>query len=327
MARERQVFAVGDVHGCANELRTVLNKLPLHPDCTIVFLGDYIDRGPQSREVVDTILELSKSYEVIPLMGNHESMLLKFIADPESEDAAMFIYNGGSATLASYRTGPDEYHIPEDHLEFYRTLRLSYETEDYFFVHAGFPDVPLAQLDVGEHAQAMLWLRGSFRTSTYAWSKRIVHGHTPVREVVFRPNRINVDTGCVYDGKLSVVELPTESVYSVAKAERARHTWLRDESSRRVATRFEGVAPVYVHRGDITLEFETLNYSEFGMFMRDILHPEAAVFEEGDTIEGAIGSRDHYLVEFEGQVVRVVKKDDGVYYAVQIPEPRFAEED
>ena len=114
-----KLFAIGDVHGCAAELRSLLDKLPLTPGCSIVFIGDYIDRGTHSREVVETIFDLAGAYPVVTLMGNHESMLLDFVADPHSEDAGMFIYHGGSATLASYADDDGKFRIPEAHLAFF----------------------------------------------------------------------------------------------------------------------------------------------------------------------------------------------------------------
>lgn len=325
MASPSQIFAIGDVHGCAAELRTLLNKLPLRPQSTVVFLGDYIDRGPEVRSVIDTILELGKSYRVVPLKGNHEAMFLDFLARPRSEAAGMFIYNGGSATLASYGDEDGDYHLPLEHRLFFNGLQLSFDTEDHFFVHAGLPEVPIEELDASQHADEMIWVRKPFLNSTYRWSKRVVHGHSAVEEVELRPNRINIDTGCVYRGKLSAIELPSERVFSVARQEYPRHVYLRDRTSRRVAKRFDGVVPVYVYRGNHTLELETLNYSEFGMLARDILNRDQAVLNIGDGVEGQIGSQGHALVDFEGVVVRVEHGADGVHYAIRILKPYLGE--
>ena len=142
-----KIFAIGDVHGCASELRMLLNKLPLTPDCVVVFLGDYVDRGPQSKQVIDTALELQQQCKVIALKGNHEALFLSFLRDPSSEAAGMFIYNGGSATLHSYATPEGEYRIPRSHRDFLENLELYYETDEFFFVHAGIPRIPMAQID------------------------------------------------------------------------------------------------------------------------------------------------------------------------------------
>jgi len=316
--RPEKLFAIGDVHGCATELRRLLNRLPLTPDCTIVFVGDYIDRGAQSKEVIDTILELGQTYRVVPLLGNHESMLLDFLADPQSEEAGMFIYNGGSATLASYGNNRGEFSVPQAHLEFFRNLALRHQTEDYFFVHAGVPNVPLEILDMEKYRMQMLWIRKPFHRSHFSWSRRIVHGHTPVPEAELCDNRINIDTGCVHNRFLTAIELPEAVVYTTPREPKAPRVHLRDRSSKRVAVRFEGAVPVYVYRGHEVWQLETLNYNEFGMYLRDNRPGGEELFAVGEVIVGDIGSRSHELVNFEGEVVRVNRGSDGVYYAVKM---------
>jgi serine/threonine protein phosphatase 1 len=319
------LFVIGDVHGCASELKTLLNKLPLHPTSTVVFLGDYIDRGPHSREVIDTILKLRAFCAVVTLTGNHEAMLQDFLHDPLSQGAGMFVYNGGGATLASYADEHGNYEIPEQHLEFFSQLKLWYETPDFFFVHAGVPDIALDQLDEKEHKKEMMWVRRSFHRSTFPWNKIIVHGHSPVPEVHFGARRINVDTGCVYEQVLTALELPSRKIYSVMRSRDDRKVHLRDFGSNRIAVRFRGAIPVYVHRGGETFEFETIDYSEFGMLMRFIAHdesgadPDRRVLATGDKIEGHIGSDTSKLLGFSGHVVRVQIDDEhGPCYAVKI---------
>ncbi|MCJ8277615.1 MAG: serine/threonine protein phosphatase, partial [Bdellovibrionales bacterium] len=97
---QNRIFAIGDIHGCAEELNKLISLLPLNSEDTLVFLGDYIDRGPNSKKVVDIILDLKKNYNVICLKGNHEAMINEFIDDPSSPQAGLFIMNGGSSTLA-----------------------------------------------------------------------------------------------------------------------------------------------------------------------------------------------------------------------------------
>jgi len=318
MPSDEKIFAIGDVHGCATELRLLLNKLPLTPESTVVFLGDYVDRGPQSKEVIDTVLTLRETCNVVSLKGNHEALFMAFLRDPGSEAAGMFIYNGGSATLHSYATETGDYHIPKEHREFLENLDLFHETDDYFFVHAGCPRIPVEQFDVRKHAHDFLWARGAFLRTNYKWSKLIVHGHTPVKAVDMRPNRINIDTACVFQRTLTAVELPEKRFYSVRKQDQVRHVYLRDRSERRDAMRFKGSVPIYVHHEDEVFEFETHDYSEFGMLMRDIAHRERQVIAEGDPIQGFIGSQDHSLVDFDGEVVRVERRDDSIFYAVKV---------
>ncbi len=312
------LFVIGDVHGCAAELKTLINKLPLTPKSTVVMVGDYIDRGPDSKGVIDTILTLRKFCNVVALSGNHESMLMDFLADPTSRAAGMFIYNGGGATLASYSSGDGKYHIPEDHLRFFDELRLSYQTPEFFFVHAGVPDVPLAELDDELDRDEMLWVRRKFHNSRYDWGKLIVHGHSPVPEVFFGDRRINVDTGCVFQQALTAVELPSRRVYSVAKSPEQRRVHLRDLSSNRVAIRFRGAVPVYVHCGEEIIEFETIDYNEFGMLMREIVERTDELFAVDELIEGHIGSDDATLVAFSARIVRVQQQDVGRCYAVRL---------
>jgi serine/threonine protein phosphatase 1 len=313
------LFVIGDVHGCASELKTLLNKLPLHPASTVVFLGDYIDRGPQSREVVETILKLRQFCNVVTLTGNHEAMLHDFLEDPTSQGAGMFIYNGGGATLASYADAHGNYEIPDHHIHFFSQLKLSHENDQFFFVHAGVPDVALDQLDEKKHRKEMLWVRRSFHRSAFKWGKMIVHGHSPVPEVHFGERRINVDTGCVYDQVLTALELPSKKVYGVIRNKEARRVHLRDFGSNRVAVRFKGAVPVYIHQGTETLEFETIDYSEFGMLMRHLSADDGTILQAGQAIEGEIGADHTQLVAFKGTVLRSQHSDEhGPCYAVKI---------
>ncbi len=313
------IYAIGDVHGCAYELRNLLNKLPLTPESTVVFLGDYIDRGGQSKDVVDTILELKKQCHVVCLMGNHEAMFLNFLDNPGSERAGLFIVNGGSATLASYADENGNYAFPDEHIRFYRELELFYEDEHHFFVHAGVPEVPLDKIDVETHGKKMLWVRGAFLKSNYDWGKVIVHGHTPVPEVDIRKNRINVDTGCVFMRSLSAVALPGQQVFSVPRQLIVKPVFLRDSDSRRVAIRFQGVLPVFVTDGETTLRFETLDYSEAGLYMRELECGDISQLQEGEHIAGHLGQENAPgSVSFKGRVVRVHDKESGFHYAVQV---------
>jgi serine/threonine protein phosphatase 1 len=312
------IFAIGDVHGCAAELRVLIDKLPITPETTVVFLGDYIDRGPDSRAVIEMMMELSERCSVIPLLGNHEEMFRAFLEKPTSALAAGFIYNGGSATLASYADARGEVTIPEHHLAFLDSLRLFHETESHVFVHAGLPQVPLTQIDPVRDRQAMLWMRGRFLTTEYDWGKVVVHGHTVVAEATILPNRINLDTGCVFDRRLTAIALPGQQLITVRRTSRGPRVILRDPSSRRAAARFQGVVPVWVRRGDVTYAFETIDYSELGMHLRTVGGTPTLSFDVGDPIDGLIGTDETTLVEFSGAVVRRMTQDDGVHYGVKI---------
>ena len=316
------IFAIGDVHGCADELRLLLNRLPIAPESTVVFLGDYVDRGPRSAEVIDTVLELSQHCNVVALMGNHEAMFLDYLKDPTSARAGAFIYNGGSATLASYADARGEVNVPEAHLRFLRELRLSYQDESYYFVHAGVPTIPLRRVDERRHRMHMLWMRGRFLTTDYAWDKIVVHGHTPVERAQILPNRINIDTGCVFRRRLTGIALPGERLFSVRRLAVPRRIVLRDADSRRAAVRFRGEVPVRLERQGRTLDLVTVDYSELGMYLRAV-DPDAGL-EVGEPIAGVVGPDPESLVAFRGVVVRRHKDDAGVHYGVKILESNSA---
>lgn len=306
------------MHGCANELRLLLNRLPRSADATIVFLGDYIDRGPQSREVIDTILELRSQCNVVALMGNHEAMFLDYLQAPESRAAGLFIYNGGSATLASYANAEGEVEIPSEHLTMMRSMPLRYETEHNIFVHAGLPQIPLDQLDLVRDRSIMLWTRGRFLTTDYDWGKVVVHGHTPVRRATLWPNRINVDTGCVFNGRLTAIALPGDLAFSVKRVQSRDKVILRDRSGTRVAHRFVGTVPVRVVHAGRTHELVTVDYSELGMFLRPLDPDDNFRFNEGERIEGIVAPDDLAPVAFVAVIVRRQTGDRGVGYGVKL---------
>lgn len=315
---DEHIIAIGDVHGCARELNELLGKLPLRPDTTIVFLGDYIDRGPDSKGVIDTILDLGTRHHVVALMGNHETMLFDFLADPKSSMAGKFLYNGGSACLASYGDASGNWQIPASHIQFLKGLRLSYETRDYFFVHAGIPDVALSELSPEEHAKIMLWIRGPFLNNTRRWKKRIVHGHTPSPQPEVKPNRINLDTGCALGGRLTAMELPTEQIFQVEKYVETDENILRDQRSMRRAVRFEGSVPVVLVVGSHRLNYETLDYSERGMLCRQADDNGGPMLRVGDRILVEVGSDPDYMRRFDAQVVRRRQSPEGMYYGLAL---------
>ena len=323
-AVQKRLFAIGDVHGCARELDLLLTQINPRSGDTLVFLGDYIDRGPDARTVIDLILDLRRRCEVICLKGNHEDMFLDFLERPASKGAGLFILNGGSATLASYGSGGGSFEVPREHIEFLYTLKLWHETEQYFFVHAGVPEQALSSIREEDDA-FLLWAREPFLSSEYKWEKKIIHGHTPMPIVERRANRINIDTGCVFDGHLTAVELPSETLIQVrrqARLEPVRQLTISDDV--RIAVRFEGRLPVQAARiGEVALEFETLNYNQFGLLMRDPKPSKDPVFNAGDQIEGVIGKdasgkdqRDP--VQFAGVVVRAETRGTSPVYAIKI---------
>ncbi|UCG05639.1 MAG: serine/threonine protein phosphatase [Desulfobacterales bacterium] len=202
-----KIFAIGDIHGCVDKLKALMEKIPV--DCvndTLIFIGDYIDRGPGSFDVVDYLVELKKRHpDIVFLKGNHEDMLQKYL---EGTDRFTYLFNGGQRTLDSYlnRQNKSEFSpIPSNHLDFYKSLVLHYQTEDYLFVHAGLREnVPLDK----QNPEELLWIREDFIYSKFDFGKRVVFGHTPFAEPLLLPNKIGIDTGAVYGNQLTCVQLP-----------------------------------------------------------------------------------------------------------------------
>jgi serine/threonine protein phosphatase 1 len=201
------IYAIGDIHGCLEPLDRLMAQLRLSETDEVVFLGDYIDRGPDSKGVIDYLLTLRGRYTF--LMGNHERMFLDFL---QGKERALFLYNGGTATLESYG-GLSR--IPAAHLSFLDRLRLYYETQDCLFVHAGIrPGIPLQEQDPND----LLWIREEFYAYPGRFSKTVVFGHTPMREVLMDEDRIGIDTACVYGNKLTCLILPSRDVIQVSNS-------------------------------------------------------------------------------------------------------------
>lgn len=310
----KQIFAIADIHGCDDELRALLQRLPLHRDSQVIFLGDYIDRGPNSRGVVDTILELKDYCQVVCLLGNHELMLREFLDGSDPRRVARFVYNGGGATLASYSNEDGHFSIPQDHLDFYQELGHYHVEGDHCFVHAGLP-VDVEQIDVAVHGEEMVWMRRPPGAPEAVFSKIVVHGHTPLPEVEFAPRRINLDTSCVYGRCLTAMELYSRELWHVERSTAPKPIYLRDaKESRRRAFRFDGRVPVAVQYEGRALQFETINYSEIGVLMRPVEAAAMMALRPGSAISGFIGT-DGASTPFRGVVLRI---DQGARHAVKI---------
>lgn len=211
-----RIFAVGDIHGCLDKLRDMISLLDIDRNRdTLVFIGDYIDRGPDSKGVLDFILELKRDLKnVICLRGNHEEMFLDFYL--EQKNGMLFLMNGGRDTLASYgmkKTADGmEVNLPEEHLQFLKELPFYVEFEDFLFVHAGLrPGIPLKQ----QNHRDLLWIRQEFFLSDADFHKVVVFGHTPFSKPFLMENKIGIDTGAVYGGRLTCIELPERQIYQV----------------------------------------------------------------------------------------------------------------
>lgn len=212
------LIAIGDVHGCARSLDALMAELSPKDDDHLVFVGDYIDRGPDSKGVIDLVLELSDEVPCTFLRGNHEALMLDYFDAGEFE---MWRMNGGIETLESYRTGEGRILIPESHDRFVRETQLYFETDDFFFVHAGLrADLSVAENVRRADARVFLWERSHLGVERLAWEKTVVCGHTPHPNPVNEEQLILIDTGCVYHfhpqmGKLTAVRLPEREFVSV----------------------------------------------------------------------------------------------------------------
>lgn len=200
----RRTYAIGDIHGSLAKLRTLIAHCEgdaAGRPMSFVFVGDYIDRGPDSRGVIDTVMELQSRMpgEVTTLMGNHEAMALMAIED--TTRARHWLKEGGAQTLNSYGVlRPSA--LPEDHVDWLCSLQQCHDDGRRLFVHAGVnPGKPLdAQDDLD-----LLWIREPFLSDTRDYGRLIVHGHTPSNDGApeLRANRVNLDTGAVFGGPLT----------------------------------------------------------------------------------------------------------------------------
>jgi serine/threonine protein phosphatase 1 len=213
-----RIFAIGDIHGCYNKMRKIMEQIPFESERDqLVFLGDYIDRGVHSRQVLDYLVELkNKLPQTVFLLGNHEQMLLDFL---EGGDIKPFLMNGGQKTLESYQVHRESIgyrdpktFFPSAHRDFFYSLTHTYEDQDFFFVHAGLRGgIPIKEQDLND----LLWIREDFYFSNFDFGKTIIFGHTPFPEPFIYNKRIGIDTGAVYGNKLTALELPAMKFYAV----------------------------------------------------------------------------------------------------------------
>lgn len=218
-----RIYAIGDVHGRADLLRSkftaIEEHLSRHPvgSHTIVLLGDYIDRGPHSRDVIEAILERRQENRVVALTGNHETLLLDFLSAPQTYP--LWAKLGGAETLMSYGVPPPSAHteeqlralaatlreaMPAAHLAFLKELPLAFFREGFLFVHAGVrPNVPFDKQSEAD----LLWIRDDFLDHKGDFGAMIVHGHSRVTHPDIRRNRINIDTGAYISSRLTCLVL------------------------------------------------------------------------------------------------------------------------
>lgn len=226
-----RIYALSDIHGCADllqqmftvidrDLKTIGSKRAIH-----LFLGDYIDRGPDSCRTIDLLVERGRKHESVFLKGNHEAFLFDVLKNPARlQEWKQF---GGLQTLTSYGLRPSlnpdpaeqseliaqlAMTIPTHQRKFFDSLRLRFVCGDFFFVHAGVrPGVALAN----QTEEDLLWIRDEFLSSEEHFGKYIVHGHTPVQGPDIRSNRINIDTGAYATGNLTLLTIQGDSLIAL----------------------------------------------------------------------------------------------------------------
>lgn len=214
-------FAIGDIHGCFSSLKELIeNKIQLQKSDKLVLLGDYIDRGPDSKKVLDYIIDLQNNdYDIVTLCGNHELMLL----DAYNNEVTMskWIQNGGSETLKSFEINSLK-DLESKYLNFFNNLKLYFELDEYLFVHAGFND-ELENPFVDKYS--MLWKSKERYFNSLLKDRTIIHGHSPVslnitlNQIANNSKVINIDGGCVYSnahlGNLVALEINSSSILLV----------------------------------------------------------------------------------------------------------------
>lgn len=196
-------YAIGDIHGCNRSFQALLKQLVLQPGDSLILLGDLIDRGPDSKGVIDTVFRLRQNgHPVTCLRGNHEQLLLNALENPEKLE--LWIFNGGAQTLESFGTQSLKT-IPARYLDFFHNLPYWYETDGYLCVHAGLNFSHPNPLD--EH-YSLLWIRRWYDDIDYNWLGKhvVLHGHTPLELETIQTQLtnlsanqyLNLDNGCVY---------------------------------------------------------------------------------------------------------------------------------
>ena len=207
-----KIFAVGDIHGSYDKLTRLMERLPYDPERdTLVFLGDYIDRGPRSKDVINYLYQLRNQVKhLIMLIGNHEYMMLEYQRTGDPSLLPLLRHIGLDATLDSYGADNpqallEKWTFPDEHLELLEKLLPYWETEDYIFVHAGLePGVPLEKQEISTLCET----RSAFLLEEHDYGKLVIFGHTPFDLPFVTPNRIGIDTGAVYGNLLTALELP-----------------------------------------------------------------------------------------------------------------------
>jgi serine/threonine protein phosphatase 1 len=209
-----RIIAIGDIHGCLDALVALLAGLEPTAEDRLILLGDYVDRGPDSCGVLDRLLELERQCELVPLLGNHELMMMRGLLDPRERQ--FWLHYGGQETLDSYGNNLDE--IPPSHLEFLGRCRASYETESHLFIHANYlPDLPIDRQPEEIHFWAHL---NASPPPPHESGKTVIVGHTPQYsgDVLDYGYLKCVDTHCFGGGWLTALDVESGEVWQTTQS-------------------------------------------------------------------------------------------------------------
>jgi serine/threonine protein phosphatase 1 len=212
-----RTIAIGDIHGHSAALAAILSVIDPQPDDTLVLLGDYVDRGPDSRGVLEQVIELGNRCHVVPLMGNHEEMMLG--AREGWDNLRFWLRCGGDAALQSYGQAEDVSLTPREHLRFLEGLARFYETERHFFIHANYaPNWRLEEHD----SKTALWLPLTDLPGRHYSGKIAILGHTPQENhMILDLGYLKcIDTGCGYGGPLTALDVGRGEIWQVDEAGR-----------------------------------------------------------------------------------------------------------
>ncbi len=201
-----RTFAIGDIHGCIDQFLALLEKLPIDwEQDRMIVLGDFIDRGPAPRRVMELLMDMKLEHgqNLIVLMGNHERMFLDYLSDRAAN--SFFPVVGGQSTIDDFTDSRGRLSVPEMHRRFLESLPLMELDDRFCFVHAGLrPKRAIEDQD----EQDLLFIRSAFIDSSYDWGRRVIFGHTPFERPLIHENKIGIDTGAVYGGRLTALVLP-----------------------------------------------------------------------------------------------------------------------
>lgn len=216
-----RTIAIGDIHGCSIALNALIDAIDLQPSDTLVTLGDYVDRGIDSKGVLDHLIALQSRCNLVPILGNHDEMMLH--ARDGRSDFQFWLNCGGDTALDSYGSTSKLNLIPPSHFRFLESCRSYYETETHVFVHANYkPDVPLTQID--DHTLRWLSLRDYIPPTPHCSGKSFLVGHTPQPEVLDLCHLICIDTGCCHNGWLTAIDVDTKQVWQVNERGQPRNS-------------------------------------------------------------------------------------------------------